>query len=165
MDCCDACHGSSTPRNPSSPTKTVPRVLPSAEWTASALRFTMFTWLNSPAHACRLATTGAWFTENVVGSPLFLPGLSPGNMPPVSLAHPPFARQIAFISLRTASICVAGGLASGHVALLVWFVSDTETPHLVRSSKFWGNTLREGVFDDWSTEYSIMIFSWIAGTV
>ena len=36
--------------------------------------------------ACCLATTGAWFAEKVVGWPFFLPGLSPGDIPPVSLA-------------------------------------------------------------------------------
>ena len=75
--------------------KTAPRVLPSAEWTASALRFRLLrgsiarpTPAAPQRFACRLAATDAWFTEKVVGSPLFLPGLSPGNIPPVSLAHP-----------------------------------------------------------------------------
>ena len=94
MDCFGTCHGSQTPRSPSAPHQTGLEDV--AFGPSDGLGTPVGTFRGSIARpmpaacqrfACRLATTGAWFAEKVAGCPLFLPGLSPSDIPPVSLAH------------------------------------------------------------------------------
>ena len=92
-------------------TKSARSVLPSVHLTTSALRFIRFRGsIARPTPAApqrftgRLAATGAWFAEKVAGYPLFLPGLSPGDIPPVSLAHQVIWQRIRSGALKARHI-------------------------------------------------------------